>query len=180
VPTDVTRPDDDDYDLLTFGEAEARLNEELTARTRELEELEERFRYVGEDAALAAQIAAVQARIEALRATRGRLDQPSGERVAAAIAESSRRLELLEERMFYVDDDRLAEHIATIEARIEALRATAAPGSGDVAAEIEQSRRQLEVLEERVFYLGEDDALAARIAATQQRIEQLEQGRRSS
>ena len=170
------RPDDDDYDLLTFGEASARVTEELEQRQRELEQLEERLFYLGEDPGLAEQIGQVQERIDALRATQARLAQPAGERIVAAIAESSRQLEVLEERMFYVPDDQLAERISAIEGRIEALHAAGdpVPDRDSLKQELDQRKRQLEVLEERLFYVGEDTDLAERIAATQRRIQQLD------
>jgi chromosome segregation ATPase len=174
------RPDDDDYDLLTFGEAGARLTVEIEQETRRLEQLEERLNYVGEDSELATQIAAVQERIEGLQDAQTRLAQPTGDRIAAAIAESSRQLEALEERMFYVNDDELATAIAAIEERIDALHAAGdrfAGGADERDAELERSRRQLEALEERLFYIAEDDQLPARIAATQRRIEELQRGR---
>ncbi|OBH44200.1 hypothetical protein [Mycobacterium mantenii] len=37
--SDVQRPESDDYDLLTFGEVAARLSEELSAETAELDRL---------------------------------------------------------------------------------------------------------------------------------------------
>lgn len=37
--SDVQRPESDDYDLLTFGEVAARLSEELSAETAELQRL---------------------------------------------------------------------------------------------------------------------------------------------
>jgi hypothetical protein len=58
---DLERPEGDDYDLLTYGEAGARLVGEIRRETRRLTELES----AGADAG---EIAAVQRRITALTA----------------------------------------------------------------------------------------------------------------
>jgi hypothetical protein len=60
------RPEDDDYDLLTYGEASARLRSEIDKQTRLLEELEERMLVADND--LADEIASVQHRIDELKA----------------------------------------------------------------------------------------------------------------
>jgi excinuclease UvrABC nuclease subunit len=59
------RPEDDDYDLLTYGEAGARLRTEIKKQTQLLEELEERMQVADND--LAHEIAAVQSRISELK-----------------------------------------------------------------------------------------------------------------
>jgi archaellum component FlaC len=59
------RPEDDDYDLLTYGEANARLRTEIAKQTQLLEELEERMQVADND--LAHEIAGVQARISELK-----------------------------------------------------------------------------------------------------------------
>ena len=56
---DVTRPDDDDYDLLTYGEAGARLAQEINTYRRLVGEL-------GLDPRASVPLAAAQARLEAL------------------------------------------------------------------------------------------------------------------
>jgi hypothetical protein len=63
---EVERPDDDDYDLLTFGEAGARLQQEVNKERRRLQELEERARSAPSDE-LATAVAAVRARLDALQ-----------------------------------------------------------------------------------------------------------------
>jgi hypothetical protein len=66
-PEDVERPEDDDHDLLTFGEAGARLEiRTLRARLRELEETRPRDEAAIE--AAAARLAAVQESAERNRA----------------------------------------------------------------------------------------------------------------
>jgi DNA repair exonuclease SbcCD ATPase subunit len=59
------RPDEDDYDLLTYGEAGARLAGEIRKERAHLEELEERMQVTDSD--LAHEIAAVQKRIDELK-----------------------------------------------------------------------------------------------------------------
>jgi hypothetical protein len=62
----VERPEDDDYDLLTFGEAGARLQEEVNRERRRLRELEDRSAG-GPSDELATQIASVRTRLDALQ-----------------------------------------------------------------------------------------------------------------
>jgi phytoene dehydrogenase-like protein len=178
------RPEDDDHDLLTFGEAGARLAEEIEHLTAELEALEEASFYVAEDTDRAGRVAEVQARIEALREAQERMSRPRGERIAQAIEEGRRKLEALEEQMFAIPDDQIATHIAVMEHRLEALREAqtkaAVPPDEQLATEIENSRRQLEQLEERMFYVAEDDELPRRIAALQSRIEELQRTREAN
>ena len=69
LPEDVERPQDDDHDLLTFGEAGARLEIEirtLRARLRELEDARPRDEAAIE--AAAARVSALQASAERNRA----------------------------------------------------------------------------------------------------------------
>jgi len=70
------RPDDDDYDLLTYGEAGARLVENIAAERRRLDDLRAGPATGDTEgaAALAAAIAAAEARVAALEDARARLD----------------------------------------------------------------------------------------------------------
>jgi hypothetical protein len=56
---------EDDYDLLTYGEAAARLTDEIRKERAHLQELEERMQVTDTD--LAHEIAAVQHRIDELK-----------------------------------------------------------------------------------------------------------------
>jgi hypothetical protein len=60
-PVEVTRPDDEDYDLLTYGEAGARLAQEIRQETERLTELQSAG---GDDV----EIAAAQRRLAELEA----------------------------------------------------------------------------------------------------------------
>ena len=66
----VDRPDDEDHDLLTFGEAGARLEEEVIKQERLLE----RLREGGADDAT---VAGANARLESLRRAKARNSPPS-------------------------------------------------------------------------------------------------------
>jgi cob(I)alamin adenosyltransferase len=118
------RPEAEDYDLLTIDEAGARLRTEIDKQRRLLERLEERMFYVGEDTAVATEIAAIEQRLEALQEAAERYSHPRVERLAEEIDRASKRLELLEERMFYVGEDKeLATEIGKVERRLEQLKA---------------------------------------------------------
>ena len=70
----VLRPEgDDDYDLLTYGEAGARLTEEIRRQNRVLADLES-------SGAAAAEITAVRNRIEDLKAAAKRQQEAAAER----------------------------------------------------------------------------------------------------
>jgi hypothetical protein len=174
----IERPDEDDYDLLTMGEAGARLATEIQAGRKRLEELEERLCYVGEDKELAAEIARVEQRVEALQEAQARLASPPNERIAAEIERGSGLLEQLEERFYYVGEDKeLATRIAAVERRLEALQRvqerSAHPPAELLAAEIEEGTLRLEQLEERFYYVGEDTVLATEMATLERHLEAL-------
>jgi predicted nucleic acid-binding Zn-ribbon protein len=65
-PDPSSRPEDDDYDLLTYGEATARLAEEIAKARRRLDELEQQSADSGTEAA------AVRQRIDDLEAAASR------------------------------------------------------------------------------------------------------------
>jgi hypothetical protein len=67
------RPEEDDYDLLTYGEAGARLTEEIRRQNRVLADLES-------SGAPAADIAAVRKRIDDLKAAAKRQQEAAAER----------------------------------------------------------------------------------------------------
>jgi hypothetical protein len=60
----LTRPDDDDHDLLTFGEAGVRLQEEILTTRAQIADLEQGAE---RDPATAAELAKAQARLDALQ-----------------------------------------------------------------------------------------------------------------
>jgi hypothetical protein len=62
---EVERPEDDDYDLLTFGEAGARLQQEVNRERRRLRELEDPTASSSSEK-LASEIASVRTRLDAL------------------------------------------------------------------------------------------------------------------
>jgi hypothetical protein len=64
----VERPEDDDYDLLTFGEAGARLAEEIAKGNRTLRELTEANASEDELATTRARIADLEAAVERQKA----------------------------------------------------------------------------------------------------------------
>jgi len=66
------RPGDDDYDLLTYGEAGARLSEEIRRQNRVLADLES-------SGAAAAEIASVRKRIDDLKAAAQRQQAAAAE-----------------------------------------------------------------------------------------------------
>jgi chromosome segregation ATPase len=174
----IERPDEDDSDLLTFGEAGARLATEIQAGRKLLEELEQRLLYVGEDKGVAAEIARVEQRIEALQEAQARLASPPNDRVAAEIERGTGLLEQLEERFFYVgEDSELASQIAALERRLEALQRaqdqSARPPDELLAAEIEEGTQRLQQLEARFFYVAEDSQLASEIAILERHLEAL-------
>jgi hypothetical protein len=174
----IERPDDDDHDLLTFGEAGARLATEVQAGRKRLEELEERLSSGGDDKELAAEIARVEQRIQALQDAQARLASPPNEGVAAEIERGTELLEQLEERFFYLgEDNELASRIAAVERRLEKLKRieerSARPPEELLAAEIEAGTQRLEQLEERFFYVAEDTELASEIAILERHLEAL-------
>jgi hypothetical protein len=67
------RPEDDDYDLLTYGEAGARLAEEIRQQNRVLADLES-------SGAADAELAAVRKRIDDLKAAAQRQQAAAAER----------------------------------------------------------------------------------------------------
>jgi hypothetical protein len=73
----VERPEDDDYDLLTFGEAGARLSEEII-------KLERRLAAMRSEDATAEQLAAAERRLEALREAAHRNRKPSLDELRAS------------------------------------------------------------------------------------------------
>lgn len=73
----VDRPDDDDYDLLTFGEAGARLAEEVTKQQRRVDQL----RSAG---ATDEQIAGAEQRLAVLQQAQERNRKPSTEELRAS------------------------------------------------------------------------------------------------
>ena len=109
-------------------EPQAPTDEELTAAIVEhkerLEQLEERFFYIGEDPKLAGEIAAVQRQIDGLRRSLDELHQSPADRVADEIKAAAEELERLEERFFYIaEDPKLATEIAGVQAHIDELKA---------------------------------------------------------
>lgn len=127
----VTRPDDDDHDLLTMGEAGARLVSELNAERRALGELEKQLGYVGEDQEIAAEIAKAEARIEALQAAQARLAEPRPDPFEGSVERGTQALEALEEQFFaYIGEDlpHGADQIAAVERQVEKLKAEQEPG----------------------------------------------------
>jgi chromosome segregation ATPase len=181
VNDEIQRPDDDDYDLLTVGEAGARLETEIAAGRRRLDELEQRVAYIGESTEVAEQIAAVERRLEDLQAAAQRIAGPADDRYTAAIERNSQLLETLEERFAYIAEDTgLASEIAEVERRLEALRQArlraGQPADERVAADIAEKSQQLEALEERFAYIAEDPVLAGRIAELEAQLEVLRGG----
>lgn len=169
-------------DDLGGATGEARSDADLSARIADarqaLAALEGRFAYIGESSQTAAQIAAAEHRLEALIAERERQARPAAEVLAEDIAERGERLEQLEERFFYIaENSQLATEIATVQGEIDALRGTLAQlqqtPEDRLAAEIAAAAEELERLEERFFYVGENPQLAAEIAAVQGRIDEL-------
>jgi hypothetical protein len=78
LPDDLEqRPEDDDYDLLTFGEAGARLVEEVRKQERLLTTLTD-------SGACTADVAAAHARLEALLAAQVRNRKPSMEELKSS------------------------------------------------------------------------------------------------
>ena len=73
----VERPDDDDYDLLTFGEAGARLTEEIL-------KLERRIDAMRSAEVPAEQLAAAQRRLDVLREAADRNRKPTIEELRAS------------------------------------------------------------------------------------------------
>jgi hypothetical protein len=71
------RPDDDDYDLLTFGEAGARLVEEVRKQERRIAELTA-------TSATPTEVTAAKARLDALLAAQVRNRKPSLEQLKAS------------------------------------------------------------------------------------------------
>ena len=103
-------------------------DEELTAaiaaHKERLEQIEERFFYIGEDPKVASEIADVQRQIDSLRRSLDELHQSPADRVADEIRASSDELERLEERFFYIaEDPNLASEIAGVQAHIQELKA---------------------------------------------------------
>jgi hypothetical protein len=75
-PDAIERPEDDDYDLLTYGEAGARLTEEIRRQNRVLADLESS---ATDSADSRAQIAAVRNRIGDLKAAAKRQQEAAAE-----------------------------------------------------------------------------------------------------